>query len=103
MMPLVTSPVFTAASIEPARRMALMARMCSAWPPSTPSPVLDMPSVMPEIAVGVQHEHAGHARQPRSAPRAAALHVGRKIAGRKKAVGKDPVGGCGLEAGLRRR
>ena len=50
MIPLVAMPCATAFSIEPARRIALMARICSPWPPSTLSPELDIPSVVPKIA-----------------------------------------------------
>ena len=50
MIPLFAMPPRTAASIDPARRTALIARICSAWPPSTPSPELDIPSVVPKMA-----------------------------------------------------
>src|SRR5438874_2449598 len=54
MMPPFTSPFRTAASIDPARRTALIARMCSAWPPSTPSPELDIPHVVHRHRVPAQ-------------------------------------------------
>src|SRR5881409_4381570 len=43
MIPELTSPCRTAAAMPPARRIWLMARMWSAWPPSTPCPELVMP------------------------------------------------------------
>jgi hypothetical protein len=53
-----------------------------------------------ELAGRVEHDRAVHAGKPRAPPRAGDLEVGRQVRGRKKAVGKDPVGGCGLEAGV---
>src|SRR5881397_2468765 len=58
MMPAVTSPWRTAAAIPPAPRIWLIARMCSACPPSTPSPELGMSS----SGEGVEGGHALHMR-----------------------------------------
>src|SRR5205809_234816 len=51
-----------------------------------------------EVAGGVLHDRAVHARQARPPPRAAHLHVGRQVAGGEKAVGEDAVGGGWVEA-----
>src|SRR5207245_483312 len=53
-----------------------------------------------EVAVRVEDDHAVHPGEPRWAPCTAHLDVGRKVRGRKKTVGKNPVGGCGLEASV---
>ncbi len=51
-----------------------------------------------EIVLGELHDHAVHAREPGPAPAGGQLHVGREVRGRKKTVGKNPVGRCGSES-----
>jgi hypothetical protein len=47
MIPSTTIPCSTAASIDPAARTRLIARMCRPWPPLVAWPVPDIPSVVP--------------------------------------------------------
>src|SRR2546430_2318615 len=105
-IPPVTIPCFTAALMPPTRRIALMARMWRAWPPSTPSPELAFLHATrlgdDEVRLRLEHDHAVHARQARPAPRGTGVHVRGEIRGRKKSVGQNPVGRRGLEARIRR-
>ena len=55
-----------------------------------------------QVVAARLHDHAVHARQAGTTPSARQLHVRRQIRGRKKTVGKNPVGRCGSESRVRR-
>ena len=55
-----------------------------------------------QVVAARLHDHAVHARQAGTTPSARQLHVRRQIRGRKKTVGKNPVGRCGSESRLGR-
>src|SRR5437588_738433 len=106
MIPAVTIPCCTAALMPPTRRIALMARMWRAWPPSTPSHELALLHATwlgdDEVQLRVEHDDAVHARQAGPAPRASSVHVGGEIGGGEKTVREHAVGRGGLEARVRR-